>query len=211
MGKRIAIIGSNGSTGKELLPLALKAGYDVTAVVRNLATISPTDNLTVIQGDVTNLKSLLTAFEKIDVVISCLGPANGMKAGNLMSEGTINIVTACEKKGVKQFVMMSGILQSDGRELSFFNRIGIKLAKLFFRDIVNDKLIAEATVQKSSLHWVIVRAVGLSHKVNKNGFTAGIGIRVAPFRALSYADCAACLLEVVENPTWARQIINVGK
>jgi uncharacterized protein YbjT (DUF2867 family) len=211
MGKRIAIIGSNGSTGKELLQLALREGFEVTVVVRNPLMIGTTENLTVLQGDVTNLGSLLTAFEKIDAVISCLGPANGMKAGNLMSQGTMNIVTACEKKAVKQFIMMSGILQSDGKELSFLNRVGIKIAKLFFKNIVSDKLIAEATVQKSGLQWVIVRAVGLSHKVMQNGFTAGVGIKVSPFRALAYADCAACLLKAVENPSWARQIINVGK
>ncbi len=209
--KHIAIVGATGSTGKDVVSLALKAGYGITIVARNPSSIVPQKNLTVVTGDVTKLESLKNAFKNIDVVISCFGPANGRKAGNLMSIGTANIVQACEANGVQRLVFMSGILQSTGSELSFFNRLGIRFIRLFFKGAYRDKIIAEASIRKSSLNWVIVRAVGLSESKPTGKYKAGIAIKVSPFKPLSYKDLALCLIDAVEENEWTRKIVNVGK
>ena len=128
-----------------------------------------------------------------------------------MSAGTTNIVKACEKNGVKRLVFMSGILQSEGKEISFLNNLVIKLLRLYFSESYKSKIIAEAAIQKSTLDWVIVRAVALTHTQPTGQYKAGIKIKVSPFNALPYADCAKCLLDAVEENGWTRQIINVGK
>lgn len=209
--KHIAIIGGTGSTGKEVVSLALKAGYRITIVARNPSSTEPKNNLTVVQGDVTNLESLKSVFKDIDVVISCFGPANGRKAGNLMSVGTANIVQACEANGVQRLVFMSGILQSTDSELGFFNRLGIRFIRLFFKGVYRDKIIAEASIRESSLSWVIVRAVGLSASNPTGKYKAGIAIKVSPFKPLSYTDLALCLIDAIEKNDWTRKIVNVGK
>ncbi len=128
-----------------------------------------------------------------------------------MSAGTTNIIKACEKNGVKRFVFMSGFVQSDGNEFSFLNRIAINLLRLYFNDSYKDKIIGEGAVQKSTLDWVIVRAAALTHAQPTGRYKAGIKIKVSPFSALPYADCARCLLDAMEENGWSRQIINVGK
>lgn len=163
------------------------------------------------KGDVTDLESLVVALENIDFVLSCFGPANHRKVGNLMSVGTTNIVKACEKNGVKRLVFMSGFVQSEGEEFSFLNNLAIKLLRLYFNESYKDKIIAEAAIQKSTLDWVIVRAVALTKAQPTGQYKAGIKIKVSPFNALPYADCAKCLLDAVEESSWTRQIINVGK
>jgi putative NADH-flavin reductase len=214
--KHIAIIGSTGSTGKELVRLALEANYKVTAITRSLDSTPPQENLKVVKGDVTDLESLVIAFENIDFVISCFGPANNRKVNHLMSTGTTNIVKACEKSGVKRLVFMSGFVQAEGKEffypaLSFLTSLIIKLMRLYFKESYNDKIIAEAAIQKSTLDWVIVRASGLSHTQPTGQYTGGIETKVSPFKTLPYADCARCLLDAVEENSWTKQIINVGK
>ena len=87
----------------------------------------------------------------------------------------------------------------------------IKLMRLYFKDSYKDKVIAEAAIQKSTLDWVIVRASGLSHTQPTGQYKGGIKVKVSPFKTLSYADCARCLLDTVENNSWTQQIINVGK
>lgn len=209
--KYIAVVGATGSTGKEVMRLALKANYKVTVVVRNPNLIQPEKNLTIVKGDVTNVESLRQAFKNIDTVISCFGPANGRKAGNIMSVGTASTVQACEETGVTRFIFMSGILQTDGSELTLLNRLGIKFIRQFFSEAYKDKIIAETSIQTSSLEWVIVRAVGLSKSKPTGKYKAGVKISVSPFNALSYADCALALLNAVEESKWTKQIINVGK
>ncbi len=208
--KHIAIIGSTGSTGKELVRLALESNYTVTVVERSPNSTQSQGNLKVIKGDVTDLESLVVALENIDFVVSCFGPANHRKVGNLMSLGTTNIVKACEKNRVKRLVFMSGFVQSDGQEFSFFFRLAIKLLRLYYNDSYKDKVIAEAAIQKSTLDWVIVRASGLSHTQPTGQYKAGIKDKIS-FNLLPYADCAKCLLDAVEEKSWTRQIINVGK
>ncbi len=209
--KQIAIIGSTGSTGKELVRLALESNYAVTVVERRPNSTQPRENLRVVKGDVTDLESLVAAFENIDCVVSCFGPAKHREVGDLMSAGTTNIVKACEKKRVKRLVFMSGILQSEGEELSLLDNLAFKLLRLYFNQSYKSKIIAETAIQKSALDWVIVRAVALTQTQPTGQYKAGIKIKISPFKALPYADCAKCLLDAVEENGWTRQIINVGK
>lgn len=209
--KHIAIIGSTGSTGRELVQLALESNYPITAVERHPNTTQSQGNLKVLKGDVTDLESLVAALENVDCVISCFGPAKHREVGDLMSAGTTNIVKACEKNRVKRLVFMSGFVQSDGEEFSLSNRLAIKLLRLYFNESYKDKMIAEAAVQKSALDWVVVRAAALTHAQPTGRYKAGIKIKISPFHALPYADCAKCLLDAVTENGWTRQIINVGK
>ena len=214
--KNIAIIGSTGSTGKEVVRLALEANYMVTVMVRSPNSTQSQENLKVVKGDVTDPESLVAALENIDFVISCFGPSNHREVGNLMSLGAINIVKACEKNGVKRLVFMSGFVQSEGKDFfypaySFLTNLMIKLMRLYFRDSYKDKIIAEAAIQKSTVDWVLVRASGLSKTPFTGQYTGGIKVLVSPFKTLSYADCAKCLLDAVADNSWTKQIINVGK
>ena len=214
--KHIAVIGSTGSTGKEVVRLALESNYIVTVIARSPDSIQSQGNLRVVTGDVTDLESLVVALENIDCVVSCFGPSKHREVGNLMSSGAINIVKACEKNGVKRLVFMSGFVQSEGKDFfypsfSFLTNFMIKAMRLYFKDSYKDKVIAEAAIQKSTLDWVIVRASGLSHSQSTGQYKGGIKAKVSPFKTLSYADCARCLLDAVEDKSWTRHIINVGK
>jgi putative NADH-flavin reductase len=209
--KHISVIGATGATGKEVIQYALQQGYRVTAIARKPDAILPQQNLTIVSGDVLNEGNLLNAFANVDAVVSCFGPANNFKPGNLMSVGTKNIVNACAKAGVKRLVFMSGILQSDGKELTLFNRLGQKTIRLFYRKVYEDKKLAENEVINSGLNWTIVRAVGLNNSPGTGQFKWGVNLSVLPFTPLAQADCAACLVQTVPNESLFKTIINVGK
>lgn len=209
--RSIAVIGARGFAGAQVVKLALEKGYKVTAIVRNAASMATSDNLSVVTGDVTNYESLCRAFINVDVVISCFGPSNPLKAGNLMSTGVKNIVAACESTGVKRFVFMSGVLNTDGRGLSLADRLMIKALRLVYQKITRDKFIAHAVIQKSAIDWVIAISGGLKDAPASGIYRAGPGARIAPFKLLPYADCAACLLRAAEEPAWTNQVINVGR
>ncbi|MBL1241966.1 MAG: NAD(P)H-binding protein [OCS116 cluster bacterium] len=91
-----------------------------------------------------------------------------------MSLGTANIVKACEKNAVKRLVFMSGFVRSDGEEFSLLNRIVIKLLRRYYHQSYQDKVIAEAAIQKSTLEWVIVRAVALTQAPLTGQYKAGV-------------------------------------
>lgn len=206
--KHIAIVGATGSTGKELVRLALAANYKVTVVARDPTQMKSQNNVSVITGDVTDLDSLVKAFGNADAVISCFGPSNHRKVGTLMSTGTKNIVDACEKNGIKRFIFMSGFVQADYSELSMVARLITPIFRMIYHQSYHDKNIAEAAIQNSNLDWTIVRAPGLNHSQPTGQYRAGIKSKIY-FGFMSFADCAKCLLDAIDERSWVKQIINV--
>jgi putative NADH-flavin reductase len=208
--RSIAIVGAGGSTGAAVVVQALKEYRQVVAIVRDPARFKHIEGLEVRKADVLDAQSLVLAFADIDVVISCIGPTNNFKPGKLMSEGTANIILASTVIGVKRVVMMSGILQSNGKELHFFNRIAVRMLQIVYRTVVRDKVLAERSLQSSKMDWVIIRAAGLKELEKKGNYLAGPSAPISPFKPLPFADCADCLLRAVVEPQWTRKIINVG-
>ncbi|CAM4414046.1 Putative NADH-flavin reductase [Pedobacter westerhofensis] len=208
--KHIAIVGATGSTGKELVRLAIEADYKVTVIVRYPSKMKSQNGVSIITGDVTDLVGLVKAFENIDAVISCFGPSDHRKVGTLMSTGTTNIVKACEKNAIKRFIFMSGFVQADYSEMAIVTRLITPIFRMIYHQSYNDKNIAESAIQNSNLDWTIVRAPGLNHSQPTGKYKAGIKTEIY-FGLMPFADCAQCLLDAIDEKGWAKQIINVGK
>lgn len=226
---RIAVIGATGSTGRKVVERLLEWEYEVVAVARRPENIQAAKGLCTRQADVYDAASLAEAVAGTDAVISCIGPsgrsaspassksvldimAANFSPGTVMSEGMRNIVEACRRTGVHRLVMQSGIGLSGGKELTALDRCMLGLNRRVFSKAIHDKASAEQSVQGSGLEWVIVRPAGLNESAAAADYTAGPAARIAPFRPLSFADCADCLARAaVSEPTWIGEIVNVGR
>ncbi|XP_073337614.1 flavin reductase (NADPH) [Pagrus major] len=113
--KNVAIFGATGMTGQATLPLAVAAGYSVTVLVRDPATL-PADHKAsrVVVGDVLNREDVKKTMEGQDAVIIILGTRNSLSPTTMMSEGTRNIVEAMKARGIRKVVgCMSAFLLWD--------------------------------------------------------------------------------------------------
>jgi putative NADH-flavin reductase len=207
---KIVIFGATGGTGKNVVEQALAAGHEVVAVARRPDAVAPRERLTVRQGDVLDATSVRAALVGASAVISTVGPAKNSQPGTLISEGTKHIVEACPAAGVRRFVFESGLMMSDGSELSFFGRVAIGIFRRVVHKLYADKVIAEEAITASALDWVIVRPPMLNHTPATGQYVAGPRARVSPSKALAHADCAAVLLKAATEPGWVKQFINVG-
>jgi putative NADH-flavin reductase len=216
---RIVVFGATGSTGRQVVDQALSAGHDVTAVARHPEQVAPRSHLIIRAGDVLDAASLRESCRDADAVVSCIGPRSNLGAmisnlrpGTVMSVGTAHMVAAAEGAGVRRFVFQSGIGLSDGAELSRANRwVLAALWHPLFAAAIGDKAEGERLLRASALDWVIVRPVGLRNAPAAGHYLAGPRAPVALFSALSFADCAACLLHAVSEPAWTRQVVNLGR
>ena len=209
---RIVVFGATGSTGRQVVDKALSAGHDVTAVARHPEQIAPRLHLVTRAGDVLDAASLTDSCRDADAVVSCIGPRSNLRPGAVMSVGTAHMVSAAEGAGVRRFVFQSGIGLSDGAELSRADRwVLAALWRPLFAAAIGDKAEGERLICASALDWVIVRPVVLRNAPAAGHFLAGTRAPVALFSALSFADCAACLLRAVSEPAWTRQVVNLGR
>jgi uncharacterized protein YbjT (DUF2867 family) len=108
-------------------------------------------------------------------------------------------------------VMESGMITSDGSELSLLGRWAIRIFGAIFPKLRADKLVAEAAVRQSKLDWVIVRPPNLNHGPATGNYLAGPRARILPAKALSHADCAEALIKAATESAWVKQIVNVGR
>lgn len=70
---RIFVFGATGATGSLFVGKGLGNGHEVVAYVRSSRSLAPSEQLTVIQGDVLDVESVATSMRESDAVVSMVG------------------------------------------------------------------------------------------------------------------------------------------
>lgn len=161
---KILIVGATGRTGQQLLDQALAQGHDVAVFVRTpeaFAQHPQRARLRIAQGNVLDGSAVETAVSGQDAVLCALGPRKGAPDTDLTT-GTVNIVRAMEKAGVRQLIFLSGHGVGDSVTHTPFI-FGKVIIPLFLRGIYEEKAHQEAAIRGSTLDWVIVRPTRLTN------------------------------------------------
>lgn len=208
---KLVLFGSTGGTGRNVVARGLAAGHEIVAVARRPEAIETRhERLRTERGDVLDAASVASAVKGADALIATFGPTNNRQPGKLLSDGMQNIVDACTNAGVGRVVFESGLMQSDGSELSFFGGIAVSMARGWLRALYEDKIIAESTLRASTLDWVIVRPPVLNHAPATGSYKVGSAIRVNPTKSLSHDDVADFLVQAAADSRWTKQVVNIG-
>ena len=105
---RIAVFGATGATGRHVVDQALEAGHEVTALVRNPASLSVEHpRLEVVVGDVGQARSVEEVVRRQDAVVSALGTNQRRGPVSVTTDGVRVIFGAMEKHGVRRLVVVS--------------------------------------------------------------------------------------------------------
>ncbi len=202
---KIAVFGSTGGTGKELVKQALDQGHDVVAYARNPENLNDIrhENLRIMQGDVLDQAADEIAVEGQDAVLSAIGA--GAKRTNLREEGTRVIIEAMQKAGIRRFICQSSFGVGDSRkDLPFFTRYII--VGIFLRHAFADHERQEPLIKKSNLEWTIVRPPYLTHGVLTGNYQHGLTWSGMKNKSkISRADVADFMLKQLTNTTYLHQ------
>jgi putative NADH-flavin reductase len=200
---KIAIFGSTGGTGKELVKQGLELGYAVTAFARTPAKLDEFkhENLKIIQGDVFNYEEVEKTIIGQDAVISALGNPT-LKVDTTTSEGTRNIVKAMQAAGIKRFICETSLGVGDSYEQAgfFFTKI---IIPTLLKNAIADKEIQEQIIHESDLDWTIVRPGGLHNKPKTSQYRHGIDKSISG--RISRADVAEFMLKQINSDEYLRK------
>jgi putative NADH-flavin reductase len=208
---RLVVFGATGATGTNVVERALAEGHDVVAAARRPDAVQARERLVIEECDVLDAAAVAAAMSGGDAVICAIGPASNRNPGTLISAGTRNIIAGCVAGGINRLVFESGLMVSDGHELSTSGRFAVRMAGLVYSRLKADKVLAEAAITASPLDWVIVRPPTLKHTPATSDYLAAPAAPVSPAKAISHADCAAALVKAASEPQWIRQVVNVGR
>jgi uncharacterized protein YbjT (DUF2867 family) len=99
----------------------------------------------------------------------------------------------------------------EARGLTWFGRSLVALFRATRRALAADKRLAEATIQTSSLDWVIVRPPALDDAPARGAYRAGPDLRIDPLKKLSHADAADFMVQAAVRPELVRTIQEIGR
>lgn len=156
---KIAVVGSTGRTGLEIVTQSLKRGHDVVAWARTPAKMTVEhDRLTTHQVDILH-SPLAPALEGVDAVIVSLGGAQ-LKDTSTRSVGTQRLVEAMRQREVPRIIIVSSA--GVGDSIHQLDAQGQYVVETIIKEAVEDHGRQEALVQESGLQWTIVRPGGLT-------------------------------------------------
>jgi uncharacterized protein YbjT (DUF2867 family) len=112
---KILVTGASGFIGNNTVRRLTEAGKPVRAVVRNVERAKrrladKADKVEIVEGDVTDRKSMLPLMKDVTVVVHLVAIAlekRGMTYEEVNYKGTVNVVEAANQEGVRRFINMS--------------------------------------------------------------------------------------------------------
>ncbi|MFZ5824242.1 MAG: complex I NDUFA9 subunit family protein [Bacillota bacterium] len=147
----VLVAGGTGFIGSHIVRELIKQGHRVVAMTRNpeRSRSGVPAGVDLRQGDVADAASLERALAGIDAVVAAVqfpnhpveNPRKGYTYVKVDGEGTIRLVEAARKNGVKRFVYLSGAGTREGQTAPWFKA----------------KLMAEQAVRDSGIPFTIFR------------------------------------------------------
>lgn len=115
MSKKITVIGATGMIGIPVTKELLKAGFEITALVRDVAKakqIFPTGKVHFVNGDLQNIGEISEALKNADAVYISISSSPNDKENEFNPEihGFENILSALKTSSVKQVGFLSSFL-----------------------------------------------------------------------------------------------------
>lgn len=212
---QLLIIGANGGIGRQCVELALNAGHQVTALVRNPANLPLIhQNLQVVQGDLLKPTTLEKYLVSKDAIISAIGVKGGMfgdKPTTLYSEGNANLLQAMEIVGVKRafFISASAIEISPviPRFVQFLAKYVIqKLLKHMYADLRQ----MESIIKGSDAKWTIIRPPQLTDQPVTGHYRTAINNWLKDCLKISRADVAHFIIHNINNPAIIKTTVEIS-
>jgi putative NADH-flavin reductase len=208
---RLTIFGATGGTGAQLVPQALQAGHEVTAVVRDPARlpVSEHDRLRVVRADVMDPDDIVDAVDGADVVVSALGSRPGSGQARVCSDGTRSILAAMHKAGVRRIAVVSAAgAYNDPSDGPVTRLVAKPILQRVLRESFADTREMDRQVQSSGTDWTIVRPPRLTNGQRRGRFRTATDHLVG--RRISRADLADAILAAVGDPAAVRHTLGVG-
>jgi len=206
---RIIIFGATGGTGRYVVSQGLEQGRQVTAFVRNQATLTAKHpNLTIVEGSLSDHDAITNALHGVNAVISVLGNNTSkalFKPSNVISQNLPHIISAMQQGRVERLLFVS----SFGVNAKIFWPEKLLLRTLL-RNLFTDLPVQEKLIKESGLNWTIVRPARLTNGPKTGECRSGEYIYIHPFTSISRADVADFLLKQAVSPEYQRKVVTIS-
>jgi putative NADH-flavin reductase len=209
---RLAVFGSTGGTGVELIRQALERGHEVTALARRPDAVRIDHRaLQVIGGDVLVPGATRRVVAGVDAVVSALGIGFRRHATTVYSQGIGNILDEMRRARVGRLLVVStSSLQPPGRrQVAEWLLTRLVLHPVLRRPYA-DMALMEERVRRSEAAWTVVRAARLTNGRRTGTYRTAVDGKLRSCWSISRADLASYLLDHVADPVLHRTTVEIA-
>ncbi len=194
---RVVVFGAGGRTGRRVVEQARERGYEVTAFVRDPASVSAPPGVALVGGDARDPAAVAEAIVGADAVISVLALMSP-DAEPEHSEATRAIVEGARRAGVRRIVVTANDDVLGDHEVTGE-----------FAPHAREHRRNRDALRASGLDWTIGAAPWVTDQPAIGRYDAVPDGR-GPGRRISPADFATFALDALERPDWIGHIVGVS-
>ncbi|MBG9737907.1 NAD(P)H-binding protein [Paenibacillus alvei] len=199
----LAIIGGTGTVGRHVAATAIEHGFSVRILARRPERVQlKSANAIIVEGNASDKAAIRSLLEGTDGVINAFGQP--MRDKPIYSEVTKQVVEIMKEFGIRRYIgVTGGSLDIEGDRKSWMNRIGARLFRLFYGDMIRDKQRELDILRAYELDWTLVR-LPFVHEgdVNKP-------VKVSPYdmpgMRISNHRIAQFLVDQIKDAAYLRQ------
>jgi len=201
---KLTVIGATGRTGRHVVAEALRRGHKVTAFTRRPDALTDRSRLAgVVVGDGRDPKAVRKAVDGADAVIAIVAAAS--RKGPHQCAEVMRVVTReMTRAGVRRLVVTSAYPIVGDRP-----RLPMAILRLVLKDAYADVAAMERELRETSLDWTIARLNRLIDKPAQGPLEISTVLLDRP-RAMTRADTASALLDIVADPGFAGRAVNLS-
>ncbi len=207
---RVLVVGGTSGIGRKVVELGLARGHSMTALARRPERLDLNhERLRVVQGDILNDRSMITALNGHDAVIVTVSVPPGFERVTVFSEGIRNVLQATSAAGGVRVLAVTGIGAGDSRGHGGFYHDRIALGT-YLRSMYDDKTREEALIRESGTDWTIVRPGFLTDADARTRYRVFASLDGVTSGSISRADVAHFIIAELESPRHRRETLLVS-
>ncbi len=205
---KITVFGATGALGTECLAQCLEARHEVTVLARTPAKL-PRDvrnQITIVEGDALDSDRVAEALAGgAEAILFAIG-VDRRSSEDLCTEVTRHILAEMRRLGVRRLVWCGGgstIVDDD--EVSFGAKFVEGFARIFMGLRHRDKAHQlELLNQNLDLDWIGIRPLQMRKGPKRAEYRLGFH-PYSGLSAISFADCAHAMIQMLDDDTWVHK------
>jgi uncharacterized protein YbjT (DUF2867 family) len=202
----VLILGAAGRTGRLIVELAVAAGHDVTALVRNASRYNAPPGVRVLRGDATDPATLAHGMAGQDAVIDAIGGKTPWRKTELERTVARALVAAAQQHGTHRIIAISSLGVGDSTaHAPLLLRL---LLPTFLRGSTADKAAMEREIEQAGIPYVLVRPAVLNDQPAAGA--VGVLTGTEKGRQIARADVASFVIEQLTTDTHLNRAVTIA-
>lgn len=204
---KIVVFGASGGTGRELVRQGVALGHEVTAFVRNPASMEGQNGVRIFAGNALDDRAVLNAIAGQEAVLSALG-SRSLRDNSLLPEAMRRILPAMQQHRVRRLIVLgaAGAWPGGRSKVSVVGKLIVGLLRMtVLRRPFQSQRAMQELIQTSDTDWTIVQPPFLLNAPGR-GVCRVDGESLPPRgMKIARADVAQFMLAQLGSAEWVRK------